>query len=115
MGGVAHFVKPEMYVQMIPPMLPVPLALVYVSGVFEILGGVGVLVERTRVVAGWGLIALLIAVFPANIYMALEPGVVEGSPDNPLIWWLRLPLQLVFVLWVVICTRRTKQTPPAEG
>ena len=65
-----------------PPIFPLHLEAVYLSGLFEILGGVGVLIARTRSIAGWGLLALLIAVYPANIYMALTP---EALPDIPLI------------------------------
>ena len=88
-----------------PPYLPAPLALVYVSGVFEVLGGVGVLLPRYRKVAGWGLIALLIAVFPANLYIvtASEPFTARGIP----LWILyaRLPLQLVLIAWVYWVTQ----------
>ncbi len=69
-NGVNHFVSTDAYVSTVPTYLAAPLALVYVSGIFEILGGLGVLHPGTRRLAGWGLIALLIAVFPANIEMA---------------------------------------------
>ena len=68
--GVTHFTHPAFFLKIMPPALPAHLALVYLSGAFEILGGLGLLVPRTRRFAGWGLIALLIAVFPANLYMA---------------------------------------------
>ena len=88
-----------------PPYLPRPLALVYVSGVFEVLGGVGVLLPRYRKAAGWGLIALLVAVFPANLYMvtASELFTPQGIP----LWalWARLPLQLVLIAWVYWVTQ----------
>jgi uncharacterized membrane protein len=115
-GGILHFLKPEAYVQIVPPYLPYPLALVYVSGVFEILGGCGVLIPRLRKVAGWGLIALLVAVFPANLHMALGDVQVQGLSVSPLLLWLRLPLQLVLIVWVYWCTTEDlSRTPGAEG
>ncbi len=92
-----------------PPYLPFPLALVYISGFFEVLGGAGVLTPRFRKAAGWGLVALLIAVFPANLYMVTEsePFTSRGIP----LWALyaRLPLQLALIAWVYWVTQ-TKQT-----
>jgi uncharacterized membrane protein len=97
-AGAAHFVVPEGFVRIVPPYLPAPKALVLISGAFEILGGVGVLVPETRAVAGWGLILLLLAVFPANVHMALHP---EGfAPIPAWVLWLRLPLQFVLIAWV---------------
>jgi len=102
-AGVAHFVAPELYVQIIPPLFPAPLALVYLSGVAEIAVGVGLLVPRTRQYAAWATIALLLAIFPANIYMATSGVVVDGAPGggdpSELVRWGRLPLQAVLILW----------------
>ena len=101
-AGVLHFVAPELYVQIIPPFLPAPLALVYLSGVAEIAVGVGVLIPRTRRYAAWATIAMLIAIFPANVYMATSMVVVDGiggGDPSPLIRWGRLPLQGVLILW----------------
>ena len=97
-AGVAHFVRPQLFVRLVPPYLPAPLLLVYVSGALEVLGGLGLLLPATRVVAGWSLIALLIAVFPANVHMALHP---EAFPQVPA-WslYVRLPLQFVLMGWV---------------
>ena len=83
---------------MMPSYLPWPLELIWLSGVAEIMGGIGLIDPRSRVLAAWGLIALLVAVFPANLNVALHgwPGV--NLP--PLILWLRLPFQLVFIWWV---------------
>ena len=77
--------------------------LVYWSGVFEILGGIGLLIPRTRQLAGWGVLALLVAVYPANIYMAVEGVGFAGIEPNPVALWARLPLQFVFmaVTWWV--------------
>ena len=99
-GGVLHLVKPAYYVRIMPPWLPAPMALVLISGVFEILGGVGVLVPATRVAAGWGLIALLIAIFPANVQMLLNARAAHASS----LWMTgliaRLPLQAALIYWV---------------
>ena len=102
-GGINHFLNPDFYVRIMPPYLPAHLQLVYLSGVFEILGGVLVLVPRVRALAGWGLVALLIAIFPANIHMALSP---EQFPELPAVaHYVRLPFQVVFVVWAVWATR----------
>ena len=98
-NGVNHFVSTDAYVSTVPTYLAAPLALVYVSGIFEILGGLGVLHPGTRRLAGWGLIALLIAVFPANIEMARK---AEEFAEiaSPTILFARLPFQIVFIAWV---------------
>ena len=76
-AGAMHFIRPAPYVKIMPPGLPQPLSLVLISGVCEMLGGVGVLVPRVRRAAGWGLIALLVAVFPANVHMAVNHAQIE--------------------------------------
>ena len=103
--GVLHFVIPGTFAQVVPPYLPAPLVLVYISGYFEILGGCCIMIPAVRQAAGWGLIALLIAVFPANLHMALNDVPVDGRTLSPLVLWLRLPLQLVFGVWVWWCAR----------
>lgn len=104
--GVLHFVNPEPFMRIVPPALGDARLLVYVSGVFEVLGGLGLLLERTRRAAAWGLILLYLAVFPANIYMAVEG--IQIDPANPLpSWgaWARLPFQAVFIAWAYWFTR----------
>jgi uncharacterized membrane protein len=98
-AGANHFRTPDVYLGMMPPWLPWPLALVYLSGAAEMLGGVGALVPFTRRFAGWGLIVLLIAIFPANLHVALQ-GRMPGFDLSPLRLWLRLPFQAVFLGWV---------------
>ncbi|SNC77031.1 Uncharacterized membrane protein [Hymenobacter gelipurpurascens] len=97
-AGITHFTSPEKFVRIVPPYLPAPLLLVYISGVAEIAGGLGLLLPATRRLAGWGLIALLVAVFPANVYMLQAHG--AGLPVPLWALWLRLPLQLVLIAWV---------------
>ena len=99
-AGVNHFLMPELYLQMMPPVFPAPLALIYISGVFEIMGGMGLFPARTRSFSGWGLILLLLAVFPANIYMLTEEIYLEGMPKEEWLLWIRLPLQGVLIAWV---------------
>ena len=92
--GVDHFVNPEFYLSIMPPAFPLHEEAVYVSGFFEVCGGVCVLIPRLRKIAGWGLVALLVAVYPANIYMAITP---EAFPEIPIaLLYLRLPFQFLF-------------------
>jgi uncharacterized membrane protein len=106
-AGANHFRTPEIYLGMMPPWLPWPGALNAISGAAEILGGAGLLVPRTRRLAGWGLITLLVAVFPANLHVALE-GKMPGTALSPLTLWLRLPFQAVFIAWVWWVAHDTK-------
>ena len=102
-AGVGHFTSTDFFAAIVPPYLPVPLALVYISGVFEILGGLGVLLPATRQLAGYGLLALLVAVYPANIHMALHP---SAFPDmSAMALYVRLPFQCVFAGLVWWATR----------
>lgn len=103
--GITHFIKPEQYVRIVPPQLPHPFELVYISGVFEILGGIGLLIPYVSVAAAWGLIALYIAVFPANINQAINGISIEGIPDIKAFYWIRLPFQAVLISWAWWYTR----------
>ena len=103
LAGINHFINPDFYLKIMPPYLPWHLFLVYLSGFFEIALGGMILVPALTRVAAWGLIALLIAVFPANIHMALNPHLY---PDiSPIALWLRLPLQGVLLAWAYWYTR----------
>ncbi|MFW6435366.1 MAG: MauE/DoxX family redox-associated membrane protein [Halovenus sp.] len=108
-AGILHFVVPEFYVQIVPPIFPAALALVYLSGLAEIAVGIGLLIPRTRQYAAWATIALLVAVFPANIYMATSGVVIDGmsggGDPSELVRWGRLPLQGVLILWAYWYTR----------
>ncbi|MBA2743414.1 MAG: DoxX family membrane protein [Chthoniobacterales bacterium] len=99
-AGVNHFVSPAPYLAIMPPVFPWPLAWVYLSGAAEIAGGVGVLFPTTRTIAALGLIVLLIAVFPANIYAAVHGMRISGHAIPPSLLWLRLPFQAVLIAWV---------------
>lgn len=102
-AGANHFINTPFYVSIMPPYLPWHLALVYISGVAEIGLGTLLLFERWSALAGWGLIALLIAVFPANIHMALHPKLFTWASATNL--WLRLPFQGVLIAWAYWYTR----------
>jgi len=97
LAGLNHFRSDEFYVRIMPPYLPWHLFLVYVSGVAEIAWGISLLVPRLQRLAAWGLIALLIGVFPANIHMAIHP---ELFPEfSPTVLWTRLPVQAALIAW----------------
>jgi uncharacterized membrane protein len=100
--GTMHFVKPGGFVRIMPPYLPWHYQLVYLSGAAEILLAILLLPESTRSIAAWGLIVLLVAVFPANIYMAQ----VFYRKKHRYLWLaiLRLPLQLVLIYWAWLYT-----------
>ena len=100
-----HFAMPKPYVRIVPPMLPKPELLVLISGCAEILGGIGLLVPRFRRSAAYGLTLLLIAVFPANIYMAVAHVPTEGLLGNRWLQWLRLPIQYPLIWWALHYTK----------
>jgi uncharacterized membrane protein len=109
-AGITHFTAPGFYVPMVPSWLPAPWTLVYASGVCEIVLGALVLVPAVRRLAAWGLVALLIAVFPANVNMAVNEIGFSDAPawlpqPTPLGLWLRLPLQGVLAWWAWTFTR----------
>ena len=104
-AGVNHFVDTPFYESITPPYLPWPYALVIISGIAEIVLGVALLVPKSSRLAAWGLIALLIAVFPANIYMALNPNLFPTIPVVAL--WIRVPVQGLLILWAYWYTRAT--------
>ena len=98
-AGILHFAVPDPFIRIVPGFLPVPAALVYISGVIEILLGIGLLIPATRQPAAWGLVALFVAVYPANLNMAINHIQIAGIPDA---WWfqaIRLPFQFVLIAW----------------
>ena len=98
-AGVMHFVRPDGFVKIVPDYLPWPVALVYISGAFEIAGGIGLMIPSLQRPAAWGLIALYLAVFPANIHMATHHLSFGRQPTPDWLLWLRLPLQAVLIAW----------------
>lgn len=109
MTGVMHFMTTDRYLGMMPPWLPWHIELVYLSGIFEIMGALGLLFRSTRRVAAYGLAALLVAVSPANLHVAMSGGHVEGLPTGAWYYWLRLPFQAVFIGWALWCARETSR------
>jgi len=99
-AGALHFVIPGFFDRIVPPWVPDARVATYVSGVFEIVGVIGLLIPATRVAAGWGLIALLVAVLPANIHMLNEARAAQASAGFIAGLWLRLPLQPLLMWWV---------------
>jgi uncharacterized membrane protein len=99
-AGVMHFVRPDYYMPMMPPYLPWHAALVFLSGVAELVLGVAVLIPSLRNWAAWGIVLLLIAIFPANLHIALHNVAVFGAAEGAgAMNWVRLPFQLVLILW----------------
>jgi uncharacterized membrane protein len=105
-AGVMHFLKPRWYERIMPPYIPAHRELVYASGVAEIAGAVGTMHPRTRRPAGAFLIATLVAVFPANVHMALNADEYKDVPGGAASLWARLPFQALFVYWVWSATQR---------
>ena len=103
LAGINHFANSAFYLRLMPPYLPWHLFLVNLSGLCEIGLGILLLIPKFTSLAGWGLIALLIAVFPANIHMAINP---QLFPEfSPLLLWLRLPLQFGLIAWAYWYTK----------
>ncbi len=104
-AGTLHFLRPRMYMAIMPPYVPAHREMVYASGVAEILGGAGALVPRSDVqqLAGWWLAATMVAVFPANLHMALNPG--DYKKIHPAALWGRLPVQGAIIAWALTATK----------
>jgi uncharacterized membrane protein len=102
--GAMHFSNPARFLPMMPAWLPWRLELIYLSGAFEILGGSGLAVRRTRRAAALGLTGLLLAIFPANIHVALSGGSVEGLASAGWYYWVRLPFQFAYIAWALWCS-----------
>ena len=104
LAGVAHFVRTDVYLPMMPPYLPAHRELVLLSGVAEVVLGLAVLVPQTRRLAAWGIILLLIAVFPANLHIAMHDVPLFGATQGAGVWnWVRLPFQGVLIAWAWWC------------
>ena len=98
-GGVMHFAKPNLFVRIVPPIVPYALAAVFISGAFELLGAIGLWIKQTRNLAGYGLILLTIAVTPANVYMLQHANVFSEVPYWALVARLPLQLLLIWLIW----------------
>ena len=109
-AGTLHFVNPGPFVDIVPVYLPHPLGLVWVSGFFEILGGLGLFIPIVRRWAGYGLILLLLAVFPANIFMATDHPYILGKLIPSWILIVRLPAQFLLMAWVYWAASKPKES-----
>jgi uncharacterized membrane protein len=107
-AGAMHFIVPRFYRAIMPPYVPAHDAMVAASGVAEIAGGVGLMIPQHRRAAGWWLIATLVAVFPANVHMALHPDDFPDVPGGRKALYARLPFQGVFIAWVLSAMRRAR-------
>jgi uncharacterized membrane protein len=107
-GGCLHFLHPQPYVRIMPPFPPFPKTLVWISGGAEILGGLGLLLQRFRRAAAYGLALLLVAVFPANIHMAVVHVPFPGLMGESWVQWLRLPLQIPLSVWAIYYAKSPK-------
>lgn len=112
-AGVYHFVNADFFVAMVPKVLPQPLFITWLTGVMELALAVGISVEKTRSVAGVALAAFYVAVFPANVNMYLHPAESGAGDVDPTLLLLRLPLQLVFIVWALWTTRPDRARSPA--
>jgi uncharacterized membrane protein len=108
-GGINHFASTPFYLQMMPPYLPAHLAIVYISGVAEVTLGIGLLIPVTRRLAAWGVVALLIAIYPANLYMWTSHMAVGGKPIPTAFHVVRLIAQLLLIYWAWTFARRPRQ------
>ena len=99
-AGIGHFLSPGLFIKIMPAPIPYKPEIVYLSGILEIILGTMLIFPATSSIAAWGLMALLVAVFPANVNLALNPGLTPGFPG----WlhWVRLPLQPVLIWWAYL-------------
>ena len=114
-AGIAHFASTGFFLKVMPPYIPWPREVVLVSGAIEVALGILLAIPATSSLAAWGLIALLIAVFPANIHAYQHRDQFPSFPYSDLIHLLRLPFQAVLIYWAWTYTGRPRATKPAEG
>jgi len=108
--GLLHFVVPEKYLLMMPKFIPVPLASIYVSGVLEVTGGALLLVKPQARKAAYGIVILLLLIFPANIYVAMENVQLGGYMSSSMYQWARLPFQFLLIWWALWCSKPKENT-----
>ncbi len=114
-AGILHFVRPRMYEQIVPPGFGDPAMVVMLSGAAEVVGGVALASSVGLRATRWWLVALLVAVFPANVYMALEPARTGGESLPGWLLWARLPLQPLLIWWIWRITRRPQAVGPVPA
>jgi uncharacterized membrane protein len=113
-AGLLHFIMPKPYISIMPPYLPAHKELVLLSGVAEAGGGVLILIPGLEKPARWFMIATLIAIFPANVHVAMNPDQIKGLPEQIPHWtlWARLPFQAAFIWWVLRATQKRPVSQP---
>ena len=104
-AGLSHFFADGVYIKIYPALLPYPATMVYLTGIAEVLGGIGLLIPRVSQAAAWGFVLLFIAVYPANINMAVNHIHIDNIPDGNWFQAIRLPFQLVLIAWAWWLTR----------
>lgn len=107
-AGARHFTAPEFYMMMMPTILPIPLELIYISGAFEILGGIGLMIPKTRAFSAWGLMALLLAVLPANIHMWTHNIELHDAYTPNWLLLIRIPFQFLLIAWMYMFAKNPK-------
>ncbi len=107
-ASLFHFIASDVELRLIPRFLPWRRAALYITGIFELLGGIGLLTSRFQGVAGQGLAALLVAIFPANVYHTFTRKQFHGLTRSPLYHLARWPMQGVLIWWVLWCSRKEK-------
>jgi len=112
LAGINHLLNSDFYANVMPPYIPAHLTMIYVSGFFQVLGGVGVFIPKLPRAAGWGLIALLIAVFPVHLHMVRYPSKYPLFPYWAIV--TRIPLQFILIVWVEWSTRYHSTDPNPE-
>jgi uncharacterized membrane protein len=109
LAGLNHFLSPETYLPLMPDYLPWHLPLIFLSGLAEMMGGIGICIPKWRRLAGWWLIAVLVAVFPSNIHMLIHEVPLGGVAVPTWIFRARLPMQGVLIAWIYwACVRNPK-------
>jgi uncharacterized membrane protein len=101
LAGVAHFIRPDLFLPMVPAFLPAPEVIVLVSGIVELGIGIVLLVPRTRRFGGWASAAFFLAIWPGSIYMAITGVYPPEFPQTPIYHWARLPFQVLYIGWGV--------------
>ena len=112
-GGIGHFVATDFFVSIVPPYVPSPLEMVYISGVFEILGAIGILTARWRAAAGWGLVLLTLCVTPANFHMWQHPDLFPAF--SPTILSVRMVIQVLLIACIIWSTRAPTPAEAKQG
>jgi uncharacterized membrane protein len=116
--ALAHFAFSSGMAMMLPGFIPYKTAVIYLTGIIEIAAAIGLFVPTVRLLTAWLLLAFFVLILPANIYAAMkhldyQKGTLDGR--GPSYLWVRIPLQILFIVWVYVSTMRPHQIPPDAG